>query len=47
LLDASRLTFVLDAWVKLIFIMELTIVLLLAEKENMTKDISTHCFKFA
>jgi hypothetical protein len=47
LLDAPRLTFVLDAWVALIFIMELTVVLLLVEKENRTKHISTHCFRSA
>jgi hypothetical protein len=44
LLTRSRLFFALDSWVALIFIIELTIVLLLAEKENATKDISTHCF---
>jgi len=47
LLIASRLAFALDAWVALIFIMELTIVLLLVKKENTTEDISTHCFGFA
>jgi hypothetical protein len=36
LLVASRLAFSLDAWVTLILIMELTIVLLLAEKEIST-----------
>ncbi len=47
LLDAPRLTFALDAWVALVFIMELIVVLLLAEKENTTKHISTHCFRSA
>ncbi len=45
--NASRLAFALDAWVALILIMELTIVLLPAEKENQTENISTHCFGFA
>jgi hypothetical protein len=30
--------------VALIFIMELTVVLLLADKENAIEDILTHCF---
>jgi hypothetical protein len=47
LLVASKLTFALDAWVALIFIMELTIILFLVEKENAIKEISTHCFVFA
>jgi hypothetical protein len=47
LLTTSRLAFALDAWVALIFIMELTIVLIIAEKENTTKNISTHYFGFA
>jgi hypothetical protein len=47
LLAASRLAFALNAWVTIIFIMELTIVLLLAKKENMTEDISTYYFGFA
>jgi hypothetical protein len=47
LLVASRLNFSLDAWVTLIFIMELIIVLRLAKKENGTKDILTHFFGFA
>jgi hypothetical protein len=47
LLTTSRLTFALDAWVALIFIMELTIVLIIVEKKNTTKNISTHCFGFA
>jgi hypothetical protein len=47
LLIASRLIFALDAWIALIFIMELTMVLLIIEKENATKDISTHCFGFS
>jgi hypothetical protein len=34
LLDAPRLTFVLNAWVALIFIMELAIVLFLAKKKT-------------
>jgi hypothetical protein len=42
--NASRLAFALDAWVALILIMELTIVLLPAEKKNQTEDILTHCF---
>jgi hypothetical protein len=45
--NASRLAFALNAWVALILIMELTIVLLPAEKENQTENISTHCFGFA
>jgi hypothetical protein len=47
LLAASRLAFALDAWIALIFIMELSMVLLVNEKENMTKEISTHCFGYA
>jgi len=47
LLATSKLAFSLDAWLALIFIMELTIVLFLAIKENVTKEISTHCFGFA
>jgi hypothetical protein len=47
LLATSRLTFALDAWVALILIMELIVILLLVEKENATKDISTHYFGFA
>jgi hypothetical protein len=47
LLATSRLTFALDAWVTLVFIMELIVVLLLAKKENTTKDTSTHYFGFA
>jgi hypothetical protein len=46
LLATSKLAFALDAWLALIFIMELTIVLFLATKENVTKEISTHCFGF-
>jgi hypothetical protein len=45
LLVTSRLAFALYAWLALILIMELTIVLLLAKKENATKDISTHYFR--
>jgi hypothetical protein len=44
LLAASRLTFALDAWVALIFIMELIVVLLLVEKKNAIEEISTHYF---
>jgi hypothetical protein len=40
----SILVFALHAWVALIFIMESTIILLLVEKENMTKEILTSCF---
>jgi hypothetical protein len=47
LLVTSRLAFALYAWLALILIMELTIVLLLAKKENATKDISTHYFRSA
>jgi hypothetical protein len=47
LLATSKLAFALDAWLALIFIMELIVVLLLAAKENTTKEISTHCFGFA
>jgi hypothetical protein len=47
LLVASRLAFALDAWVALILIMELIIILLLAKKENVTENISTHYFGFA
>jgi hypothetical protein len=42
LLTTSILAFALNAWVALIFIMELIVVLLLTQK-NATKDISTHC----
>jgi hypothetical protein len=42
----SILAFALNAWVALIFIMELIVVLLIVEKEN-TKEISTHCFRSA
>jgi hypothetical protein len=41
---ASRLVFALDAWVALIFIMELTIILLLTKKENTIEDNLTYCF---
>jgi hypothetical protein len=44
--NASRLIFALDAWVALILIMELIVLLLVAEKENMIKDIATHCFGY-
>jgi hypothetical protein len=44
LLVASRLVFSLNSWVAQILIMELTIVLLLADEKNATKEISTHCF---
>jgi di/tricarboxylate transporter len=47
LLVASKLAFALNAWVTLILILELIFLLLLVEKENATKDISTHCFRFA
>ncbi len=47
LLIAYILIFALDAWVLVMLIMELTMVILLTEKENATKDISTHCFGFA
>jgi hypothetical protein len=43
----SRLAFALDAWVALILLMELTIILLLAKKENAIEEISTHYFGFA
>jgi len=47
LLATSKLAFFVDAWLALIFIMELIVVLLLVVKENTTKEISTHCFGFA
>ncbi len=47
LLTAYILIFALDAWVPVMLIMELTMVLLLVEKENAIKEISTHCFGFA
>ncbi len=43
LLVASKLAFAIDAWVTLILIMELTKLLLLAQKQNAIKEISTHC----
>jgi hypothetical protein len=39
MLFASRLAFALDAWVALIFILELIVVLFLVEKKNVIKNI--------
>ncbi len=44
LLAASQLTFALNAWVVLIFVMEVIVVLLIAKKENLIEEISTHYF---
>jgi hypothetical protein len=47
LLAASILIFALNTWVVLIFIIELTIILVLDEKENVIQKILTHCFGYA
>jgi hypothetical protein len=47
LLATSRLAFVLNAWVTLILIMELTIVLFLVKEKYAIEDISTYCSGFA
>jgi hypothetical protein len=46
LLATSKLAFALDALIRLIFIMELIVVLLLVKK-NTIEEILTHCFGFA